>query len=352
MSVAAAGGALMRAEIREQPARWRELLTRPDDLDAAVRLLTDADPQLIVFAARGSSDHAAVYGQYLAHARLSIPALLATPAAVTALDARLRLPRAVVIAVSQSGSSPDIVATVDEARAAGAVVIALTNDEASPLALRADVHVPLSAGAERAVAATKTYTAEIAALHQIITGAAGAGWSTRSDALQRAADAVERYLESRDDGLDAVAELVAGADRLVAVGRGLSMASAREAALKLMETCAIAASGWSAADATHGPLGQVTPGTPVLAFSGSPGGQESVMAFARAAAALGGVPIAVGPGMDGVSRHRLTVALAPDDALIPLTEIVPIQLLAAEVASRLGRDPDAPAGLSKVTWTI
>ena len=167
------------------------------------------------------------------HERLGVPAQLATPSAVTALDARLRLPRTVMIAISQSGSSPDIVATVDEARESGAVVIALTNDELSPLALRADAHVPLSAGDERAVAATKTYTAEIAALHQIIGGAAGVPWSARTDLLRRAADAVELHLELHDDGLDAAADLIAGAGRLVSVGRGLSMSSAREAALEL-----------------------------------------------------------------------------------------------------------------------
>lgn len=347
----AAAGARMRAEILEQPERWRDLVHNGRGaIDDAIELVRSADPELIVFAARGSSDHAAMYGQYLAHARLGIPAMLSTPAAVTTLGARLRLPRAVVIAVSQSGSSPDLIATVAASRDAGAVVVALTNDVRSPLATAADVHIDLLCGPERAVAATKSYTAELAALFLLISGWSGRDWDARASDLLRTADEVEAALARSDDAVDEVARLLTHNDRLLAVGRGFSMSSAREAALKLMETCAIPASGWSAADATHGPLGQVVPGTPVLAFTSGASGRPSVLAFAEAATHLGARVIRVDTNRPG-HVLGLTPAGAADESLVPLTEIVPVQQVAERVAMLLGRDPDAPAGLRKVTRT-
>jgi len=343
-------GAHMRAEIAEQPQRWLDLArTQADALDAAAQLIVRHGPQLLVFAARGSSDHAAQYGQYLAHRLLRTPAMLATPASMTVDAVDLHYPRAVMLALSQSGESPDLLATVQSARDAGTPVIAFTNSHRSTLAGLASVHVPLAAGPERSVAATKTYTAELLAVLIVLARAAGIDVPDVSH-LARDASAV---LEAAGRDVPRVLEW-ADSERVLCVGRGTSMSSAKEAALKLMETSAIAASGWSAADATHGPLGQVVPGTPVLAFTAG-AGATSVMGFSRAARANGArvLPILAAPTDEAVDEAPLAHVheLSVDSMTAPLLEILPIQRFALELALARGLDPDAPRGLRKVTAT-
>ncbi len=348
----AAAGAHMAGEILEQPDRWRELLrTGRDDLAAAAHLIRDTSPALMVFAARGSSDHAAMYAQYLTHNVLRVPAVLATPSTVTAFGSELRYPRSVMLAVSQSGESPDLLETVRSAQRAGVPVIAFTNNSSSSLAGLAEAHVGLSAGPELSVAATKTYTAELLALNLVIRLAGGAEWDALEHQVTLAAEvAASTITSSVSDLVSALAD----ADRVLVVGRGYSMSTAKEGALKLMETNAIAASGWSAADATHGPLGQVVAGTPVIALTASPDGRESVTEFAAAAGRIGGRVITIGVPVADAAVH-LSLPLPRlgelDPALLPLIEVIPLQRLALELALRRGRDPDRPPGLAKVTRT-
>jgi glucosamine--fructose-6-phosphate aminotransferase (isomerizing) len=341
-------GALMRKEIAEQPARWLDLLEHHRaEIDAAASLVADVHPELLVFVARGSSDHAAVYGQYLAHNLLRIPAMLATPATVTAFDTNLRYPSAVAIALSQSGESPDMLSTVRSITNAGVPLITITNDPKSALAALGQVHVPLSAGVELSVAATKTYTAELLVIALVLSRAAGIGWDDLECRVHAIADAatvaIQQPIEQLTDAFDSI-------DRMVFVGRGYGMATAKEGALKLMETNAIAASGWSAADATHGPLGQVIPGTGVIALTGSAAGRDSVLSFAKAAAELGGRIAEIGD-LHVASAAVCLPAGSSDAELAPLVDIIPLQRLALELALRRGLDPDHPMGLAKVTKT-
>jgi glucosamine--fructose-6-phosphate aminotransferase (isomerizing) len=339
-------GTHMRAEIAEQPARWLDLLAHEQrNIISAAELLRGVEPELLVFAARGSSDHAAMYGQYLAHNLLNIPAMLSTPSTVTAFGTKLKYPTSVMIAVSQSGESPDLLDNVRGAQHNGVPVIALTNNEGSALAGLADIHVCLTAGPELSVAATKTYTAELLALYMVLALAAGGTWAETAGKAEAAAEAAVRVIDETHTSGGRLAETLAGADRILVVGRGYSMSTAKEGALKLMETNAIAASGWSAADATHGPMGQVVPGTPVIALTASPGGRESVQAFIEASRALGGKIIELGLP-DGTEAQFI------DQALIPLIEIIPLQQLALNLALGRGIDPDKPAGLKKVTKTV
>lgn len=345
---AAGPGHLMRTEIAEQPRRWRGLLDaqRPA-IDAAASLIGEDRPELLVFVARGSSDHAAMYGQYLVHNVLGIPAMLATPATVTAFDSRLRYPKAVAIAVSQSGESPDLLSTVASIADAGVPVVAVTNNDASSLAGLGRVHIALSAGAELSVAATKTYTAELLAVALIVLRASGVDWTELEQRVESIAELGQHAIGAPIDGL---VEALAGVERVLVAGRGYSMASAKEGALKLMETNAIAASGWSAADATHGPLGQVVPGTAVVVLTTDRAGRESVVDLARAASDLGGDVIEVGGAAVEQARTRFPLSVT-DAALAPLVEIIPLQRMALELALRRDLDPDAPAGLRKVTKT-
>ncbi len=329
----------MRAEVIEQPERWLELAgAGRDALAAAAGLLRSARPEVIVLIARGSSDHAAQYAQYLAHNLLGIPCLLATPATFTVYHGQLRWPRAVGIAVSQSGESPDLLATVQACRDVGVRVIGVTNDPRSSLATLVDLHVPLLAGPERSVAATKTYTSELLALHVIIGLAAGIDRSTIHDRIEAVAEQAGGIIGDETSGSGLLGSL-GSTDKAMVIGRGYSMATAREGALKLMETCSMAASGWSASDATHGPLGQVRPGMPVVGLVSDPATAHSVSAFLAAAEALGAE----------VRRVKIPTA---DHALTPLLDILPLQAAALRTALAKGLDPDVPSGLAKVTRTV
>ncbi|MFZ4843102.1 SIS domain-containing protein [Mycetocola saprophilus] len=343
-------GALMRAEIAEQPVRWRELVRESrTQIDAAAALITEGKPELIVMVARGSSDHAANYAQYLIHAVLGIPVALATPASVHPNAPQLRYPNALAIAISQSGRSPDLIATVESIRAGGTPVLSLTNNGDSPLAELADVAVDLSAGPELSVAATKTYTASLLAIVLLVLRAAGEEWDAIVPRVDLLADSAEAFLADPSASAEALA-LLSGRERIVVVGRGVSMSSAREGALKLMETNAIAASGWSAADAIHGPLGQVTPGTVAVVLTGTALGRDSVIEFAEKAHALGADVLEVGPGVIEFADAQITLPQVPMGG-IPILETIPLQSLALELALQRGLDPDSPAGLNKVTLT-
>ncbi|MET0716658.1 MAG: SIS domain-containing protein [Mycetocola sp.] len=354
-----APGEHLRSEIAEQPARWRDLIAlQREALEKAADVIRDTAPELIVFAARGSSDHAAQYGQYLTHNLLRIPAMLATPATASTFGVTLRYPRSVMLAVSQSGESPDLLETVRSAQHAGVPVIAFTNNDASTLAGLSQVHVPLTAGPELSVAATKTYTAELLALYLVLSRAAGTEWTELERSVEALAAAGEDTILSSTTATSELAKTLRDEQRVLVVGRGYSMSSAKEGALKLMETNAIAASGWSVADATHGPLGQVIAGTPVIVLAASPGGLESVVTFSAAAADLGAHLIVIGQHQLGAlatvpSRIPLPDldARAVPSELIPVIEILPLQQLALALALERGLNPDQPAGLNKVTRT-
>ena len=217
-------------------------------------------------------------------------------------------------------------------------MIGLTNDELSGLAGLADLHVPLLAGRERSVAATKTYTCELLALHIIIALAAGMSRRTVSDRIAVVSEQAARIIRDEVQGPGLLASFETS-DQAMVVGRGYGMATAREGALKLMETCAMAASGWSASDATHGPLGQVRQGMPVVGLMSDPATAGSVGSFLASAEALG--------------AHVRRIELPTEDhTLTPLLDILPLQAAALRTSLAKGLDPDAPPGLAKVTRTL
>lgn len=349
-----APGGLMRREIAEQPDRWLDLVADRGAVGEAGRYVAQlrAAGRLtgFAFAARGSSDHAALYAQYLSQSLLGLPAAMATPSVATVYGRDVHDPGRCLVAVSQSGASPDLVATLESARTCGAPTIAFTNDADSPLARAADVHVPLLAGPERSVAATKTYTAELLALHLWLRAAAGDPPGPVYDEIHELADHGRAVVRRSAELAPVLAERLAQADRALLIGRAFGAATAREGALKLMETSSIAASGWSAADAKHGPLASVTPGTPVFCFVGEQVGRESVEALLPDLRGRGADVHLVGadperPGLAGILPGGVA------DALLPVLSIVPVQSLALELALRRGLDPDRPAGLTKVTRT-
>lgn len=316
-------------------------------------------PELLVLGARGSSLHAALYGQVLVQERMSRPAMLSTPSTVTIFDAGVRYPRAVFVAISQSGRSPDLIETARSMRNAGTPVVALTNDPTSELAIESDVHIDLCAGHERSVAATKTFTAELIALYLLVGTSVGRAWTSLENDVSRTSALVEAHLTTSCAAVLDAGALVARQDKLLVVGRGYSFSTAKETALKIMETSALAASGWSSAEAFHGPIGQIETGTPVIGFTSDRRARESVGALLSKVAELGARLIAVGPlptpvsGQASTAGHlSIAVDEAPDAALQPLIDVVVGQRLALDVSLRRGRDPDRPAALTKVTRTL
>jgi glucosamine--fructose-6-phosphate aminotransferase (isomerizing) len=343
----------MAADIAEQPAVYARLLDEQAPLIAEIaRRIVDQRPRHVVFTARGTSDHAALYAAYLTEIRLGIPAGLASPSAVTVYGARPDLRDALVIGVSQSGGSPDLCEVVRVAREQGARTLAVTNAPDSPLARAAEWSVDVSAGHERAVAATKTYSAELLALLMLIEGVRAGDGALPAD--ERAALAVLPELAQRlveDPTPGQLASRYRFAARVVTTARGYAYPTARETALKLMETSYLPALAFSGADLLHGPLAMTDPDVPVLAVVGSgPGGRAMREVLARLGERRADV-VAVGPA--DVAGAPLRIATPDvDERYTPLLDILPLQRLALELARYRGEDPDAPRGLKKVTTTL
>ena len=340
-------------EINEQPDVVARLLDREGRrIDALGARLRERGPGLVVMAARGSSDHAALYAQYLIGIRSGLPVMLATPSTVTLYGAAARLDHAVVIGVSQSGRSPDIVEVVASARAAGAPTIAITNDPSSPLAEAAAEVIPLHAGEERAIAATKTYTASLAALARLSLALAPSEDPLAARELAEVPSAIRAALATDDQARRVAGWLAGTGDRAVILGRGVEYATAREWTLKLQELAQVFALPFSMADFEHGPWALLEPGLPVLAVVPRGPGHVERLALLRRVREIDARVVAVSDDPEALAIDD-GLALSPGTPpwLGPLVSIVPGQLLAVHLARARGRDPEAPRLISKVTLT-
>ena len=341
-------------ETRAQPEVAARLLeqVRPrlGDLGA---LLRSRGTRQVLLVARGSSDNAARYAQYLWQAVAGVPVALATPSLTTVYGRTPDLSDHAVVAISQSGRSPDVVAVVEEARAAGRPTLAVTNDPGSPLALAAEQVLDLGAGPERSVAATKTYTASLLAVALLSVALEEGGASGRRDHdLDRVPDALRAVVDGTT-GLEEAAALLVGHDRGVCVGRGLHLSTAHETALKLTELTGSLVAPYSPADLMHGPVGAVGPGVPTVLVAPPERATASVLEIVPDLLRRRAPVVLV--AADDVPAGCLRVGLPPEAALpgwlTPLTAVVPGQLLARRVAELRGVDVDRPGDLSKVTLT-
>jgi glucosamine--fructose-6-phosphate aminotransferase (isomerizing) len=329
-------GGLMAAEMADQPEVLARLVDRaPADADA-VRAVVPRPLAGIVFLARGSSDNAAVFGRYLAELCAARPAGLAAPSLYTRYHAEVDWRGYLMVALSQSGATPEIISTCQAVRAAGATVIGITNEPRSALAGAVDLLLATDAGVERAVPATKTVTAQFAVLVTVAT-ALGTGPAI-ADVLAGLPGAVAATLGDPQPARD-LAERWHAIDRLVVAGRGLGYAAALETALKVAETTGILAEGMSAADLYHGPIAAVYAGAPVLLVSGGGPGDADLAGLRQL--------------LDG--RHAETASLpalpAAAEPVQVITAVVRGQQLAHALALARDSDPDAPAHLTKVTET-
>jgi glucosamine--fructose-6-phosphate aminotransferase (isomerizing) len=298
----------------------------------------------IVTLARGSSDHAATYARYLIETRLGVLTSSASPSVASVYASRSHLQHTIVLAISQSGKSPDLLASAEAARASGACIVAFVNAEDSPLSQLAHFTIPLCAGEERSVAATKSFIASAAAIAQLV-----AYWSGDSG-LDAALELLPRQLRRAWDldWSEAVLRL-REAENLYVLGRGLGLGIAGEAALKLKETCGLHAEAFSTAELRHGPLAIVRSGFPVLVFAQNDEADAGIVNLVRELGRHGADVMTIG------LRQAVAAALPvidADPAIAPLLQIQSFYRMVNALAIARGRDPDHPRHLSKVTETL
>ena len=341
----------LEAELVEQPAALARLLDEADaEIAALVEDLSARDVGQVLIAARGSSDNAARYAQYVLGARNRLLVALAAPSLISCYRTPPRLPATLAVGVSQSGRSPDVVGVVADARGQGCPTVALTNDAGSPLAQAADTVIALRAGPERSVAATKTYLCSLGAFALLSAHLAGDPGALA--ALQAVPDAVGRVL---DDAIAAAEPLRALADaaRWTVIGRGFNLATAFEVALKIKELTGAVAEPYSAADFLHGPIGAVGAGQPVLLVAPRDAAARSVAELVGPLRDRGARLVAITDDADLLAAADVALPLpaGTPDWLVPLLAVVPGQMLALQLALARGVEVDAPHGLSKVTET-
>ncbi len=341
------------SEIRQQPEAIRQMLSSESGRVAAIsRQLSSHRFSYAVLAARGTSDNAARYGQYIFGAINQLSVALAAPSLFTRYHTPPRLEGALVIGISQSGQSPDIVSVIEEARQQGAPTIAITNDLDSPLAHAAEYQISLGVGIEHSVAATKTYTAQLTALALLALSLKKT--PIQLDELQAVPDALAQALESEPQASEA-ARILAGADHTLFIGRGFNYSTAWEVSLKCKELAHIQAEAYSSADFLHGPIALVRQGSPVGIISIGDTFREELNNLAATLRERGAHLITFGdqPMEGALAGQDLFVPLPASlpEWLSPIAAILPGQLLAYHLARSRGYDPDNPQLIHKVTLT-
>ena len=332
----------MRREIAEQPAAVAATLAAVAEPAAALAaVVRERGLDRVVLVARGTSDHVAIYARYLLEARCALSASLAAPSLYTTYRPPVDLSRALVLGISQSGETPEIVAALEFAARRGALTAALTNAAGSPLAASVEHALVTAAGEERSVAATKTFTTALAAI-ALLASALGAG--DLGAALPELASSLTAAVELHDALVESSARKLLDAEAAVCIARGYAFATALEAALKLKEVTGLWAEGFSAADLRHGPRAAALGLPAIVLHAGGPLAGD-VGGLERELATAGAPIISIGPGRELPAAEGLCEELAA------IALIVPVQLIAERLAVLRGRDPDRPPGLTKVTRT-
>ncbi|HKP53575.1 MAG TPA: SIS domain-containing protein [Chloroflexia bacterium] len=343
----------LRDEILEQPAVLRRWLEREmERVERIAQAIRQRDVEYIFLAARGSSDHAGVYAQYLFGSRNRLPVALAAPSLFTMYPDSPRLHNALVIGISQSGQSPDIVSVMAEGRRQGAITLSITNDPDSPLAEAAELKLHIHAGAERAVAATKTYTAQLMALAALSVALAGSK-EEDVECLGRVPGAVEAGLTLESEA-ERIAKEYRSMHHCVVLGRGYNYATAQEWALKLKELAYVFTDVYSTADFQHGPIAIIEPGFPVLAVA--PQGavfadQINLLRRLRDEFKAKLIVISDSDEALALAHEGLPLPSMLPEWLTPIAAIVPAQLFCYHLTRFKGYDTEQPRMLRKVTLT-
>ena len=354
---------LLLSEISEQPVSLQGLLAaeREHVSELAARIRA-REPQYVVIAARGSSDNAARYAQYLFGAHNHLSVALATPSLFTQYHAVPRLAGALVIGISQSGASPDLIAVVAEGKRQGCLTLAITNVPDSELGRAADAVIALHAGAERSIAATKTYSCELMALAML--SAALSADAEQQTELERLPEQAAAVLVAAQGGIDRVAGMtlpvlapavqqLKSSDYCVVIGRGYHFATAHEIALKAKELAYVAAEPYSSADFLHGPIALLERGFPAIVINTSGRVFNEVQFLLAEVVRRGAKPVVISDRAEALALSSAPIVLPAGipEWLSPIAAIVPGQLLAAQLSVARGFDPDHPRGITKVTRT-
>ncbi len=349
----------MLQEIRDQPEALTQTLD--DGVGSAAELRAHFEkrrPRLIVLVARGTSDNAAQFGRYLIEITTRIPVSLAAPSVLTLYGCPVDLHDVVVIGISQSGESTDTNAVLEDSRRRGAVTVGITNDPASAMADVVEFPVLIHAGAERSVAATKTYTCQLLALYLIAYALGGA---IELAHLRKIPDWVRGVLTLEED-IEALVERYFFMSRAVTVGRGLNYANALEFGLKLMETCYVVAERFSAADLMHGPIALVERAFPVFVFAPAGVTWPSIAGVLDRLQELKAETLVITDPRNASAREKAArlieipespgTGATPEDLYTPIPYIIPAQLFASHLAALKGLNPDLPRTLQKITRTL
>lgn len=338
----------MLKEIHEQPEVMGRILEEgwSEILSAAQELRSDGFRSVMI-AARGTSDNAALYSKYLFEVLLGVPTALASPSAFTLYETQMNLDNVLVIGISQSGESKDVLETVRRSGELGAHTLTITNDDSSSMAEAADRHFFLRAGEEESVAATKTYTASLLVLY--LLAAALKGDETPGDEAYRLPDLARKTLEAEWKG----AERYRYAQHLVTTSRGYNLSTAQEAALKLMETNYVVAQAFSAADLQHGPMAMIGQDFPVVTIVPSGKAGAGMRELVETLDERGAETVMVSEDEELVRKAPAGFQIPPScpEELSPLLNMLPLQVFAHDLAMLKQLDPDSPRGLSKVTET-
>lgn len=346
-----ATSSILQSEIEEQPAVIERLLAvERENGKRLARELTARGFHYLLIAARGTSDNAARYAQYLFGAHNRLPVALATPSLYTLYHSPPRMEGALVIGISQSGRSPDIVSVIVAAREQGRPTLAITNAPDSPLAHAAGWTLPLHAGEELAVAATKTYTASLAALALLSTALAGD--AIRRAELERVPEQMRRTLAGLETSLPRI-ERYTYIQRSAVIGRGYNYSTAFEIALKIKELTRVVTEPYSSADFLHGPIAVIEPGFPLLLVAPTGHALPDLLALAADARQRGAELLAISDDPEILAKAHTPFPLPSGipEWLSPMCAVLPGQLIALHLAQALGYDVDHPAGLKKVTET-
>ena len=345
-----APGTQLLAEIREQPRALAALLEHGAEYERVAAAARKRGATTIRMVGHGSSDNAASYGVYAFGLLPRWTALRDSITLSVYYGAELDLSGSTVIGLSQSGRTLDVIEYVVRARRAGAFTVAMTNDPLSELAREAEAVLPLAAGAENAVAATKTYLNQVAALALLAGHAAGEGAEV-SSGVGAAAEALDALVPELERAVLPIANAFAFIGRMFVIGRGPEFATAREIALKLLETCRVAAEPLTATDLAHGPVAALDPQFPVWTIATHDETLPVVLEAAARVRETGATLVASGSAAADVpdADYVLPVPRPQTPLLAPLLTVVPGQLFAWALARAKGLDPDRPRGLSKVT---
>jgi glucosamine--fructose-6-phosphate aminotransferase (isomerizing) len=343
----------MYAEIHEQANVTRTVIEkeRSNILEIAEQLHT-YKIRNVVIAARGTSDNAARYAQYLFGVFNQLPVALATPSLFSIYNAPPQMENALVIGISQSGQSPDIVQVLEEANRQGLPTLAITNEIDSPLALAANFVIDIRAGQEKAVAATKTYTAQMTAIALLSVALEGSHLA-RMEALRQLPDLIKKTLEE-DDRIAQIAHRYRYMDHCVVLGRGFNYSTAFEWSLKMKELTYVVAEPYSSADFLHGPIAMVAQGFPVMAIA--PAGAvypEMLKVIQKLRNEFNAELLVISDKAEALalSNSPIEIPTSGEEWLTPIIGIVAAQLFCYHLTKAKGFDTEKPRGLNKVTLT-